>query len=82
MIFVDPELIPTLIASFKFLSPAVRTRLCVDAPVGIRFTTMVIAAGDVNVDGMIGYESLIGDGVFEEEVARDEVKTRTTLMCT
>jgi hypothetical protein len=82
LIFSDAELLPNLIASFKFLPPVVRTALCVDSPVGIRFTTIVIAPGkDVDVKGMKGYESLFVDGGIEEDVPYGQAKTRTLMMC-
>ncbi len=82
MIFVDPALVPNLIASFKWLSPAVRSKLCVDYPVGLRFNTILIAAGQgADVEGMQGYESLIGQGVYEEHVDAGLVKTKTAMMC-
>jgi len=54
----------------------------VDSPVGITFTTLVIAPGkDVNVKGMRGYESLFVDGGSEEHVPHGQAKNTTLMMC-
>lgn len=80
-IFVDPSLLPTLEASFKYLKPTVRTRLSVDAPVGLRVTTMLLAPGELTVKGMRGYESLLTKEGLEIIVPEKELKTRTAVMC-
>ena len=80
MIFVDPALLPILKQSFMYLSPAVRTKLCIDAPIGVRLNVLLISEGyETDVDGMQTYESLIGKETYEAHVC--DVNKTTAMMC-